>query len=589
MNHADPFPPSVPDDGSPPLHRLGQVLHATAEALRRRGVWIVFGLIGGLIGGALVALSAKPAVPTIRYYKATTTLSLQQAGPGHNGIQPVDWSMQLAQLALLSPTYQKQIAKELTIAPAVVRDHLQGLPSTSSMSFQVTAITTDSTLASRLSFAVANGLNDEINRVATRIALYQYSGASYELALAKKRQATLLATIEADPSGPGTSSPEYQAVQNHYSNLYSYVSTYDLRPKSAHFEIISAPRAIEINPTAYLRRWLNSSVDFGTQTAFSLNSSVATVPNTSIYRKSKVEVRKAETDLTDNSVPPPIQPIGLGALAGLVMGGAAVVLGEAWDDRFHDAEGAMQASGFRILAEIPHLSARTLRSLVSNDPPIEARQALTRYQGAAAMVAVDLGIRPTRSAHALAPREEPSGARRAPVVLVTSPNPAEGKSTSSAALARGFADLGLDVLAVNGDFHRSSLRKILRPVPDLVHPGRPESTVIERTWFIDTRRRGHASTPLMVAELSSIIERWRDHFDVIVLDTPPMLATNDATEFLHHAESVVLVARAGQTTTATLERASNLLRRFQVSTPGLIVSDIPRSVVDRTYGSTDFH
>ena len=174
------------------------------------------------------------------------------------------------------------------------------------------------------------------------------------------------------------------------------------------------------------------------------------------------------------------------------------------------------------------------------------------------------------------------------MVLVTSANPAEGKSTSSAALARGFADLGLDVLAVNGDFHRTSLRKILRPIPDLVHPGRPESTVTDRTWFLDSRLRREASTPLLVAELSAIIERWRDQFDVIVLDTPPLLATNDATEFLRHADSVVLVGRAGQTTGASLERASNLLRRFRVATPGLIVTDIPRSVVDRTYGSHDF-
>jgi Mrp family chromosome partitioning ATPase len=590
MDPADsPLPPADVDDGPTSLRRLGQQLHTAAEALRRRGLWLLFGTIGGVIGGVVVAGNIKAPVSNYRFYKATTTLSLEQPGAGHNGIEPVDWSMQLAQLALLSQSYQKDIAKEIGVSGGMVANHVQGIPSASSMSFQVTAITTNAPLASKLSFAVAQGLNDEIEQVGNHIAAAQYLGATYELAVTKARQQKLLASLDDEDPNAIADAPEVEAVQNHYANLFSYVSTFNLKPKPARFAIIGAPHAIEITSSAYYRRWITSTVDFGGAENFGESNSVQTAPPNTANTHKLLYTRKPESDVPVDTTPPPIQPIGLGGLAGLVMGGAAIMLGEAWDDRFHDTGGAVASSGLRPLAEIPHLSKRSVRGLVSTNPTAPVRQALTRYRAAAAMVAVDLGMKPTRSAHALASPDEPVTERRAPVVLVTSANPAEGKSTSSAALARGFADLGLDVLAVNGDFHRSSLRKILRPVPDLVHPRRPASTVIDRTWFLDTRRNAKTSMPLLVAELTAIIERWRDQFDVIVLDTPPILATGDATEFLIHADSVVLVGRADQTSTTSLERASNLLRRYKIATPGLIVTDIPRSVVDRAYGPTNSH
>lgn len=586
MDNAAP-PPTA--DGAPPLQRLGRLLHSISEALRRRGLWIVFGVIGGVIGGVIVAVSVKPPVTTIRYYKATTTLTLARPGDGHNGIGPVDWSMQLAQLALLSPEFQKEIGMKVRVPPAMVQNHVQGIGSPDALSFEVTAITSDAALAANLSFAVAQGLNDAVDQVGTSIAEKQFAGASYEMSIAQKRQQEVRAAIAADPSRDPNTDPEYQAVQNHYANLFSYLSTFPLQPKAPKFEIIGAPRAIEISAAAYFKRWLNTTVDFAKTSAFDPTNAQQTVPAPTLVRPVNTQPPDADTDLPSNAKPSPIQPISLGALAGLVMGCAAVMLGEAWDDRFHSAEEAVRWSGFRTLAEVPHLGGRSIRALVAADPPPAARQALARYRSAAAMVAVDLEVRPHRRAHPLAARDDTEGSRHAPVVLITSANPAEGKSTSSAALARGFADLGLDVLTVNGDYHRSSLRKILKPVPDLVHPDRPESTTLDRTWFLDTRRRGKDSAPLVVAEISRIIERWRVEYDVIVLDTPPILATNDATEFLHLADAIVLVGRADQTTTASLERASNLLRRYQVTSPGLIVTDIPTSDIDRAYGSSDLH
>ncbi|MFQ5557045.1 MAG: hypothetical protein ACE5GB_06005, partial [Acidimicrobiales bacterium] len=57
------------------------------------------------------------------------------------------------------------------------------------------------------------------------------------------------------------------------------------------------------------------------------------------------------------------------------------------------------------------------------------------------------------------------------------------------------------------------------------------------------------------------VSRARDRFDVILLDSAPVLTTNDAAEVLAVTDDVILVVAAGQTTADAGERAAELLER----------------------------
>jgi Mrp family chromosome partitioning ATPase len=81
-----------------------------------------------------------------------------------------------------------------------------------------------------------------------------------------------------------------------------------------------------------------------------------------------------------------------------------------------------------------------------------------------------------------------------------------------------------------------------------------------------------------------LIDRWRDEFDIVFLDTPPMLTTNDATDLLSAADHVLLVIRSGQTRTVAAERVAALLSRFSAPVLGTILNGCSVADMDAYYG-----
>ncbi len=167
--------------------------------------------------------------------------------------------------------------------------------------------------------------------------------------------------------------------------------------------------------------------------------------------------------------------------------------------------------------------------------------------------------------------------------MVTSPGPSEGKTTTACNLAAAFADGGMRTLVIDGDSRRPSVRRYLSPVPNLVAPDDPSETRIERVWFLPGPRGMH-SPDEAVLELRRSIDRWRDDYDIVVLDTPPILTTNDAADLLAAADTVVLVLRSGQTRTGPARRVVGLLNRYRADVLGVVLNSCDRSEMDPYYG-----
>ncbi len=87
----------------------------------------------------------------------------------------------------------------------------------------------------------------------------------------------------------------------------------------------------------------------------------------------------------------------------------------------------------------------------------------------------------------------------------------------------------------------------------------------------------------MVFELRRLIASRQDDFDVIVVDTPPMLTTNDATDLLAAADAVVLVLRSGHTRTASAQRAATVLSRLRADVLGVVLNGCDRKDMDTYY------
>ncbi len=153
-------------------------------------------------------------------------------------------------------------------------------------------------------------------------------------------------------------------------------------------------------------------------------------------------------------------------------------------------------------------------------------------------------------------------------MLVTSALPNEGKTTTSANLAAVFAESGASVLAVNCDFRRPTLHRYLGAEQE---PRRVQESNIPGVALVSGVVSDPAANPAQViAAQRQVVATARDRFDVIILDTAPLLTTNDAIEIIPVVDLVVLVARPGVTTADAAERTRTLLGRVDAPVAGAV-------------------
>ena len=153
----------------------------------------------------------------------------------------------------------------------------------------------------------------------------------------------------------------------------------------------------------------------------------------------------------------------------------------------------------------------------------------------------------------------PSG--QFPQVLIFSPAPREGKTTITTNLAVALAEIHKRVLLIDADFHALGCTTFSTWTTIrawwISPPGEPiqgtlngyiHATAIPKLSVMTAGRTGSGDPTLLhSARLGEIIKVCRGLFDVIIVDTPPMLTMADARVIARHGDGVVMVVRANQT------------------------------------------
>lgn len=172
------------------------------------------------------------------------------------------------------------------------------------------------------------------------------------------------------------------------------------------------------------------------------------------------------------------------------------------------------------------------------------------------------------------------------IVMLTGPTRAIGKSFMSANFAAVMAASGKRVLLVdadlrNGHLHRyfgvSRERGLSRsiigalPVEEIIHHG-----VLENLDFIPTGELPpNRAEFLLHLNFGSLLEAVRPHYDLILLDPPPLLAVADALIIGGHAGAVFIVARSGVTTENHINESIKRLNHAGISPQGVLFNDMP--------------
>ncbi|WWU64290.1 CpsD/CapB family tyrosine-protein kinase [Clostridium baratii] len=167
-------------------------------------------------------------------------------------------------------------------------------------------------------------------------------------------------------------------------------------------------------------------------------------------------------------------------------------------------------------------------------------------------------------------------------ILVTSSEPGEGKSTTSGNLALAFAQDEKKVILIDCDLRKPSLHKKFRISNNrglsdvIIDRDKLNKCIQKRTEYLDILTAGkippNPSEMLGSQAMSSLLDELSNVYDVIILDSPPVLAVTDAQILSTKSDGVVLVVRAEKTKKDTVLAAKGVLDKVNANILGTVLN-----------------
>jgi capsular exopolysaccharide synthesis family protein len=273
--------------------------------------------------------------------------------------------------------------------------------------------------------------------------------------------------------------------------------------------------------------------------------------------------------------------LGLALVIGLGLGCVLALVRDYLDRRIKSLDEASAVSGLPGLAAIPVIGSRELARLAQRgrdeldryDPqttrllPPALQPPLMRYAIEQPTSAFAESVRAIRMA---VQREARS--RQAQVVMVTSAVGSEGKTTLAANLALSFAAVGLRTALVEGDLRNPELTRSLCPRAQfgLLEAATGEvplhqAMVLEPSTRLAVLPAPQPKDTAMLAEfvpsdgMARVLGQLRQHFDLIVIDAPPLLPLIDARALAEQADCILLAVGWDRTPQEVFLRAVRFL------------------------------
>lgn len=285
-----------------------------------------------------------------------------------------------------------------------------------------------------------------------------------------------------------------------------------------------------------------------------------------------VEVVRRASAPTSAASPRPLMTGALALVLGTLFALGLALLLEFFDRRLKDEEDVDAAFELPVLAAVPRPSRRASIVVPGSDT--------VQYEAYS-------GLATNLRFFELGPELE--------AIMVTSPGPAEGKTSVTLGTARALAALDLRVIAIEADLRRptfaqygitggAGLSTVLAGVADFA------SSLVEvdaATFTTDGSRSGRsrsfAALPagpvppnpqalLARPSMTYMLEEARARADVVLMDLPPIGTVNDPVTVANLVDGVVVVARLNQTTRDSARRALRVLRNTDAQMLGVVVT-----------------
>jgi capsular exopolysaccharide synthesis family protein len=170
-------------------------------------------------------------------------------------------------------------------------------------------------------------------------------------------------------------------------------------------------------------------------------------------------------------------------------------------------------------------------------------------------------------------------------ILVTSPSPADGKSTIACNLASGLALNGRRILLVDANFRRPELHRIFNLAnehgfSDVLNSLEQFDSTIQETqvpnlFVLPCGPKPTNATELLESQLLiDFIERALEEFDHIIFDSGPMLFVSETVALAPRVDGVVTVVRARTNSRGVLSRMRDSLRQVKAEHLGIVLNAV---------------
>ncbi|MGV9562672.1 polysaccharide biosynthesis tyrosine autokinase [Streptomyces sp. NPDC003480] len=284
-----------------------------------------------------------------------------------------------------------------------------------------------------------------------------------------------------------------------------------------------------------------------------------------------VAVSPVSLGVTQEAVPPlaPVSPrpllnLAAGALAGLLLGAGLVAVRENLDTTLKSSEALGEFTALPGLGSIPYDKNAPRQPLVSADVHSKRAEAFRKLRTNLQFAQVD---------------------DRPRIIAVTSSVPGEGKTNTAVNLALSLAEAGVSTCLVDADLRRPCVAGTFGLVQDaglttvLIGQARIEDVLQEGGGRLAVLTSGavppNPTELLASARMKEVLHELADSYEVVIVDTAPLLPVADTVGLASLTQGALLVVRAARTSRDQVRSAAESLERVGVRVLGTVFNMDP--------------
>jgi capsular exopolysaccharide synthesis family protein len=271
----------------------------------------------------------------------------------------------------------------------------------------------------------------------------------------------------------------------------------------------------------------------------------------------------------------------LGMFLGLAVGIGYAFIREFLDNTVKAVE-HIERKGLTILGIIPDMrGTNTKKSVEKLETPSKGgtdfRRRLITYEDPKSPISESYRSLRTNIVYASADKKIKS-------LLISSSQPGEGKSTTTANLAIAFAQLRKKTLLIDADLRKPVQHNVfghprgpglseylindVKDINSIIH-----KTKVENLFILTAGGLPPNPSELLGSDrMSQLVDDLEQEWDMVLLDSPPIVAVTDASMISGEIDAIALVVKAGATERSAVDRALDMMRNIRAPLIGSILN-----------------